>query len=67
MTLAPCDPCGTFTRQLGPYFLPVDRQATTLYAHYQCRACGRTRIPFAKNPAGREVVLSYVEPKRVHR
>jgi hypothetical protein len=65
MTLAPCEPCGMHTRHLGPYFLPVSD--AVLYAHYQCQTCGRVRIPFAKNPRGKPVTLSYVDPRKVKR
>lgn len=68
MTLAPCEPCGMHTRHLGPYFLPVGLTPhAPLYAHYQCLPCGRVRIPFAKNPVGELVALSYVEPGKVRR
>jgi hypothetical protein len=65
MTLAPCDPCGKYTRHVGPYFMTV--ADATLYAHYQCNTCGRVKLSKGRNPAGRVVSLQYVEPHKVKR
>ncbi len=65
-TFGQCSSCKAYCRLIGPYWQPGSGVMgdPELHPHFHCIRCGSTRVPVAKNPAGREVHYSVVDRER---